>query len=392
MIRPALPLPLFVALRYLRSTRRDAFVTFLSATASSGVALGVAALILSLAALSGFQSKLREEVLARTPHIEISLPAEASPEDVLAEVGSTPGVETAQLLVRGRGWLVAVGRSRPVEIIGFSGAVPEHFPEATDRRSGLYVSDGLVDAWGLQLGQVLEVVTPRPTLTPIGPQPRARRLRLAGTFASGQAEQEERIALPLSTAVDLLGAGSRLILVTCEDLDRAPAVASDLRDRLPPDSSTRTWRDLNQALLFALRLEKNLMFVAVFLIVVPAAMALVSDLMLILASKQSEMGMLGAMGVRPDRLRGIFLWLGSLLVAVGTLAGLILGVGGAWVLDRYRLLELPESVYFLDHVPFVVRPQDVSVILLATLALTIACVWVAASRAAALRPIEALRR
>lgn len=392
MIRPTLPFPLFVALRYLRSTRRDAFVTFLSATAASGVALGVAALILSLAALSGFQSKLRDEVLARTPHVEISLPAEAAPEAVLEEVRTAPGVEAAQLLVRGRGWLVAVGRSRPVEIIGFSGALPDQFPQATDRGPGLYVSDGLLEAWGLELGQVLEVVTPRPTLTPIGPQPRAKRLPLHGTFASGQAEQQERIALSLPVAVDLLGEGDRRILVTCEDLDRAAAVAAGLRDRIPPDSSTKTWRDLNQALLFALRLERTLMFVAVFLIVVPAAMALVSDLMLILASKQSEMGMLGAMGVRPDRLRGIFLWLGSLLVAVGTLAGLTLGIGGAWILDRYRLLELPESVYFLDHVPFLVRPQDVSVIVLATLALTLACVWVAASRAATLRPIEALRR
>ena len=392
MSRLSLAFPLFVALRYLRSTRRDAFVTFLSATAAGGVALGVAALILSLAALSGFQDELRDEVLARTPHVEVLLPAEADPEAVLDQVRSTPGVAATQLLVRGRGWLLAFGRGRPVEIIGFSGVLPDQFPGATDRRSGFYVSDRLLDSWGLELGQVVEVVTPRPTLTPMGPQPRVRRILLDGTFAAGQAEQEERIALPLPAAVDLLGAGSRRILVTCEDLARALVVADELEARLPAGSSVNTWRDLNQALLFALRLEKSLMFIAVFLIVVPAAMALVSDLMLILASKQSEMGMLGAMGTRPDTLRQIFLWLGTLLVTLGAATGLALGIGGAWILDRYRLLELPKQVYFLDHVPFLVRFQDVAMILLATVALTIACVWVAASRAATLQPIEALRR
>lgn len=392
MSKLSLAFPLFVALRYLRSTRRDAFVTFLSATAAGGVALGVAALILSLAALSGFQDKLRDEVLDRTPQIEILLPVEVDPEAALELVNSTPGVEATQLLVRGRGWLLAVGRGRPVEIIGFGGDLPEQFPGATERRSGFYISDRLLDSWGLELGQVVEVVTPRPTLTPVGPQPRVRRLTVAGTFAAGQAEQEERIALPLPVAEDLLGAGSRRILVACEDLDQALGVADELRGRLPAGSSANTWRDLNQTLLFALRLEKSLMFIAVFLIVVPAAMALVSDLMLILASKQSEMGMLGAMGTRPDTLRQIFLWLGTLLVALGATTGLALGIGGAWILDRYRLLELPKEVYFLDHVPFLVRSQDVVMILLATVVLTIACAWVAASRAASLQPIEALRR
>lgn len=134
------------------------------------------------------------------------------------------------------------------------------------------------------------------------------------------------------------------------------------------------------------------MFVAVFLIVVVAAMAVISDLMLILAHKQSEMGMLGAMGARPETLRRIFLWLGSLLVTVGASIGSILGIGGAWLLDRYRLLALPGDVYFMDHVPFQVRLPEVGLILLATVGLTLACSWFAATRAGALRPVEALYR
>ena len=134
------------------------------------------------------------------------------------------------------------------------------------------------------------------------------------------------------------------------------------------------------------------MFVAVFLIVIVAGMSLVSDLTLILASKRPEVGMLGAMGAAPSELRRIFLWLGGLLVGLGALIGLILGVGGAWLLDRYELLSLPSQVYFLDHVPFLVRAQDVLAIVGTTVVLTFACSFFAAHRAASLWPVEALRR
>ena len=299
---------------------------------------------------------------------------------------------TVRPWLRARGWLVSTGRARPVEIVGFEGSLPEQFPEAEGQGPGLYISDRLVEDWGLEPGEIIEVISARPTLTPLGPQPRVLRLPLAGSFAAGRTEQEERIALPLADSVYLFGSGEQRLLVTTSDLDQAVASASLLREVLPPGATIKTWRDLNQALLFLLRLEKTLMFVAVFLIVVVAAMAVISDLMLILTHKQAEMGMLGAMGARPAILRRIYLWLGSLLVAVGTTVGLILGVGAAWLLDRYQILALPGDVYFLDHVPFLVRPQEVAIILVLTVGLTLACSWFAASRAGALRPVEALNR
>ena len=384
------PFPLFVAQRYLRSTRRDAFITFLSLTAAGGIALGVAALILSSAALTGFQSVLRDEILRRSPHIEVALPVGA--EMSRAALSEVPGVETVRSSLRGRGWLVSSGRARPVEVIGYEGALPDQFPGATSGASGLYVSDRLASSWGLEALQVIEVVSAHPTLTPIGPQPRVRRLDLSGTFTAGRTEQEERVAVPIADAIHLFGAGEQRLLVMAGSLGEVSGVADRLQQVLPEGSEIRTWKDLNRALLFLLRLEKTLMFVAVFLIVVVASMAVISDLMLILAHKQVEMGMLGAMGAPPTSLRRIFLWLGALLVGVGVSLGALLGIGGAWFLDRYQVLSLPGDVYFLDHVPFLVRPMEVSVILLATVGLTFACSWIAASRAAALRPIEALNR
>lgn len=392
MSRFNLPFPLFVAQRYLRSTRRDAFITFLSVTAAGGIALGVAALILSSSALTGFQTVLRDEVLVRSSHVEVSLPVGADIEGTVEAIQSTQGVVSVHSSIRGRGWLLSSGRGRPVEIVGFEDSLPAQFPGATDRSPGLYISDRMARGWGVAPGDVIEVIAARPTLTPLGPQPRVLRLVLVGTFEAGRTEQEERAAISLHDAVRLFGATERSLVVRGESLEEAVETAGRLEAIVPPGTVIRTWRDLNRALLFLLRLEKTLMFVAVFLIVVVAAMAVISDLMLILAHKQSEMGMLGAMGARPETLRRIFLWLGSLLVTVGASIGSILGIGGAWLLDRYRLLALPGDVYFMDHVPFQVRLPEVGLILLATVGLTLACSWFAATRAGALRPVEALYR
>ena len=231
----------------------------------------------------------------------------------------------------------------------------------------------------------------RPTLSPLGPLPRVRRLRLAGTFVAGRTEQEERAALPLSEARALLGDTEVLLRVTTGDLRRSARLAPSLAAALPAGAEVRSWRQLNRGLFFALRLEKTLLFSAVLLIVVVAGLALVADLSLIIASKRPELGMLGAMGATPRELRRIFLWLGGLLVALGGGGGLALGVGGAWLLDRTRLLRLGEA-FFIDYVPFRVQPADLLLVLAAVAGLTLLCAGVAARRATVLSPVEALRR
>lgn len=387
-----LPLSLLLALRYLKSARRDAFVTFLSVVAGGGIALGVAALILSLAALSGFQQALRGEILARTPQLEIELPATADPAAVRREVAAVPGVEGTQLLVAGRGWLVSRGRVQAAELVGFAGSVPESFPGAAGGPPGLYLSDHLAQALGLETGDVVEVASTRPVLTPFGPQPRLRRLPLAGTFASGRTAEEERVALPLAAAESLVGTGGRRLIVGTAGLEPALALAPRLRTRLGPAVTVRTWHDLNRGLFFALRLEKSVMFLAVSLIIVVAALALLSDLALIITRKRPEIGMLGAMGAAPDLLRRTFLVLGALLASTGTGAGAVLGLSTAWTLERFHLLRLPGQVYFLDYVPFLVRGTDLAAVIGTTTVLALLCALYGAQRAATLDPVEALRR
>jgi lipoprotein-releasing system permease protein len=387
------PFPVILALRYLRSTRRDAFASFLSAVAAGGLALGVAALILSLAVISGFQSALRSELLGRTPQIEVELPPGADAEAAREAVRKVSGVGSVQIQVRGGGWLVDGGKVQAVDLVGFDGKVPHSFPGAGGKPEGLYIPALLAARWGLQPGETLEVVSPRPTLTPFGPQPRVRSVPLAGTYDGGRTQEDkERAALPRGIAESLLGTADRRLDVEAEDLDAALDVAERLPAVLPQESEVRTWKDLNRPLLFALRLEKLVMFVAVSLIVLVASLALVADLALIISSKRPEIGMLGTMGATPAALRRAFVLLGGLVAGFGMLVGTVLGVGGSWVADRYHLLPVPGRVYFLDYVPFLVQPADLILVLLITFSLALASAFYAAKRAASLDPVEALRR
>nr|XP_061804848.1 lipoprotein-releasing system transmembrane protein LolC-like [Nerophis lumbriciformis] len=393
-----LPLPATLALRYLRSARRDAYVSFLGLLAFGGVALGVAAMVLVLAALSGLQSFLRQDVMARTPHLEIEL---AAPDGetpnasttLLAELGAVDGVVEVHRLLRGRGWVMADGQPQAVQLIGFEGNLPQFFADATGRAEGLYLSDRLAAVWGLSPGDPVQVVSPRPTLTPLGPQPRIHRLRLAGTFAAGQTEDhEQRLALPIETARRLLGDTGERLEVRAAGFDEALALAGPLRQRLPAGSRLRTWSELNRPLFFALRLEKSLMFVSLFLIVPVAGMALVTVLALLISSKRSEIGMLQAMGFGRRRVRRVFLLLGSGLALGGMLSGALLGIVGAKLLDRFQVLSPPGDVYYLQHIPFHIEAGDLLAVALATSLLTLSSTLWAARRAAALRPVEALRR
>lgn len=389
----SLPVPWLLALRYLKSTRREAFVTFLSTLATGGIGLGVAALILILAGLSGLQRFLRQDVIDRTPHVQIELPAESDATAVAAELVALDEVVEATQILRGRGWLRLGNRVIGAEMIGFDGSLPRIFPDPNGGGDGVYLSAPLAAAWGIELGDLVDLVSPRPTLTPFGPQPRVRKERVVGTFRTGRTEDgQQRLALPLATARRLFGDRQVRLELRTTSLETALELAGTLPSTLPEGSRVRTWEDLNRGLFFALRLEKALMFVSVFLIVPIAAMALVTVLALLISSKRAEIGMLQAMGATHGELRRTFLILGSLLAGLGLTVGGALGLGGAFVLDHYRLLTPPGDVYFIDHIPFLVEAQDLLTVVSLTLLLTLASTVFAARRAGALRTVEVLRR
>ncbi len=375
--------PLYLAWRYLRSTRRDAFTSFLSAVAAGGIGLGVAALVLALGALAGMQQALRSEIVARTPGLAVTLPHDADALAVADRLERAAGVTGVQRILPGRGWLLTSGRTQPVELVGFSGALPPSFPNPSGSQPGLYLADVDATRFGLVPGDIVTLAAPRPTLTPLGPQPRLLSVRLEGTFEAAPSGDEARAALPLERAEILLGADRPVRLeVAVDDLEAAPALAAAWREELPAGTRIETWRDLNRPLFFALALERTVLFLAVSLIVAVAAVALFSDLQLVASTKRRELVVLGALGAGPAQLRRMFLLLGGMLGALGAVAGGLVGWVAAVVCDRFELLRVPTGLLLFDALPFRVRPHDVVAVVLMTLALTFACSALGARRAA----------
>lgn len=376
-----LPLAVVLAVRGVRSARRDAFSSFLAIAAIGGIGVGVAALVLALAALAGLQEALTGEILERTPHLEVAV-GEAASAELEAQLREIPGVVLVQPLIRGRGWLLVGDGVEPVEITGAGGGVPRSFPRPTSDREGLYVPDHVAVRWGLELDQPVRVVGPKPTLGPLGPIPRTREVLYAGSFEGGRTEEVVRILVPFEVARGLFGTQASRFEVSTTSLDRALEVAQRIRGAIP-GAEVATWRDLNQPLFFALRLEKTVLFLAVGLVVVVAALGLVAELALLVATRRDEIRTLLALGTTRATLRRAFVGLGLLVAGVAAVGGGVVGIGAALVLDRTEVVALSSSAFFLDHVPFRVELSDVGAILGLTMVLALTSgLWV--TRAGAL--------
>ncbi len=387
-----------VALRYFRSTRADAHIRVLSSLTAGGLAVGTAALVLALAALSGFQNHLLRDLAQHTPTLQVELggrvdSATGSAASIVDRVTATQGVMTVQELLYARGWLVDRRGVVAVEVVGYEKAPPAWTPVEAAAAPGLIVPLQVALRMGLTVGGSVRVASPRSSLTPVGPRPRVRTLPVAAIYDAERAGYEDLpVLLPLEQAAALFAGGDRRLDLTLAPAADPEEVAADLRAAIAPtEGSVATWRQANRALLFVLRLEKGLVFSAVALIVAVAAFALLASLSLVLSSKRSEVGVLAAMGVPPARLRGIFLTLGVLLSVGGAGVGVLIGAGVALFLDSFRVLSLPSDVYIVDYVPFVVREEDLFVVAFSTILFTGAASLLSARKASRLDPVEAMR-
>jgi lipoprotein-releasing system permease protein len=199
------------------------------------------------------------------------------------------------------------------------------------------------------------------------------------------------VAIPLEIGLSLFGHGGYRLEVSSSDPESALEILPLAEATLPEGARVKSWQELNRPLFFALRLEKTVMFLAVGLILVVAALALVADLTLVIATKRRDLAILSAMGSTPIRLQQSMVILGLLLTAIGGVSGCVLGLSGAWVLDRFRLLSLPGHVYFLDYVPFQVRWEDLAGVTVLTLILALLSCLVGARDLAAAAPVEEIR-
>lgn len=382
-----MPLELSIALRYLAASRKRAHVAVLSAISIGGLAVGVAALVLSIALLTGFQDRIRERLSRSTPHLLV-VPASgvflADPAAIADAIGRDRRVASFDPFVEGRAWVTdAASRS----------ALPARFRSDPSVRPGeIRISSAIAGQIGAGRGAAIRIVANRTLLSPLGAVPLAFSLRVA-SIATGMASPGiPDAALSLADARDVAGAGESISGFAVRL--RSPDDAEDVRAALARESrrSARilTWMDVNLGLNFALRLEKALIFVTVFLVVVVAALNVVADLALLVVDKRRDLGVLSTLGLPGSSLSKVYWWLGGAIGAAGTALGAAVGAALSWALDRFALVPLPADVYLMTHVPFALHPRDLALVVLFSLSAAMAAAILPARSAGRTGPAEAL--
>lgn len=400
----------FIARRYLTARRKQAFISLISLVSILGVGVGVMALVIALALMTGVQGEMRDRIVGSTAHVYVY--KTGGYQDLEAELARlmVPGVVGAAPAVVGQG-LLQSSRSdaEPVHIKGID---PAREPSVTDivrslesgrldalaspteaARDGIILGSDLARNLGVTLGDLVTLVTPRGVLTPGGVIPRTKTFRVAGIVRFGFYETDNAaafIAMPVAERV-LDREGPDLIQLRLANLDDAPRIRDELQARLGPGYQVDDWTELNQPLYSALWLEKVAISLTIGLIVMVAALNIVASLILLVMEKSRDIAILRTMGAPAAAIRRIFVLQGLAIGLIGTGAGTILGLLVCIVSDRYQLFQLPADVYQITYLRFTVQPMDVAIVVISAVLVCLVATIYPSRRAGSLDPAEALR-
>ncbi|MEP6471592.1 MAG: FtsX-like permease family protein [Acidobacteriota bacterium] len=385
-----------IAMRYLAASRRRAHVALISTISMLGLAVGVAALVISLSLLSGFQDRIRAQMAERTPHLRVS-PARGSvlpdPDRVREALASLPGVVSVQPAIEGRGWASGSGVESTLPVRFRNAPASELPPAPAGAPPPARISAAVATRTRSAPGDLLRLTSARTRLSPLGPIPVAVVFRVESVRHAAALEKTPDVEVPEDAARLLSGiaTGARAFEARLQDSGRAEAAARGVAVLLGPGHRVETWRQMNAPLSFALRLEKAVIFATVALVILVAALNIVSNIALTVVEKKRDLGVLTALGATPGSLARIYLTLGAVIGALGTGLGVAVGVSASLLLDRYEIVKLPSDVYLLTHVPFAVHPREVALVSAFALATAVAAAVLPARAAARLAPGEAVR-
>ncbi len=347
--------------------------------------LGILALVVSLALLSGFQTNIRKRLLAETPHLLVT-PAgrgEFRDADRLAgKLAAVPGVASVSPVAKGRVWVSLGTQAMPVMVVG------------REKEKGLVLDATQARPIGLVAGESVTLVSSRSRLSPLGPVPIVATMKITGITPGATGRKAAEASMPLEDARRLfaLGAdGSTGYELRLTDASRANSVADAVRAALGPSVAVATWEEQNRALVLALRLERFVLFAAVFLIVIVAGLNLAATSAVLAATRAGDAAVLSVLGASPRAVGRVFLAAGAGVGAAGTLGGLVLGVAAAVFLERAGLVPLPAQLYGMAHAPFRVEPFDVFAVGVLSIVWSLVAASIPARTAARLSPVEALR-
>ena len=413
-----IPYELALGWRYTRAgraSRRNGFISFISGVSMLGIALGVAALIIVLSVMNGFQKEVRERMLSVVSHIEVLAPGGAALVDLPAVlqqlrshpqvVGAAPFVAAQALLARGETMkgvvLRGIDPALEGEVTDLAAAHPEVLAQLQPGAFRVVLGLELARQLGVRVGDVVTLVAPSGQVTPAGVLPRLKQMTVAGLFHSGHYEYDAALALMhVEDAQRLLRLeGPTGVRLKLHDLHQAPAVARELAHTLTEHLVLRDWTQQNKTWYAAVQLEKRMMFIILTLIVAVAAFNLVSTLVMTVQDKRADIAILRTLGASPRSIMAVFVVQGALVGVVGTLAGLLLGLAVAWNIDVIvpaieRLLHtsfLPQDIYLISHMPSDPQAADIVPIALISLVLAFVATVYPSWRASRVNPAQALR-
>jgi len=410
------PYELFIGLRYTRAKRRNHFISFISLISMLGIALGVAALIVVLSVMNGFQKELRARILGVASHVQITGPDNQLADWQRVEQGALTarGVVAAAPYVNAQGLLANEGNVRGAIVRGIVPGLEDQVADigrhmvagSLDRlvagEFGIVLGSDLARALRVLPGDKVTLIAPQGLVTPAGLVPRLKQFRVVGIFEVGMFEYDSGLALvSLEDAQKLFQLGDKVsgVRLKLEDLFQSRQVARDLYQKLGGDLAISDWTRSHANFFRAVEIEKRVMFIILTLIVAVAAFNIVSTLVMVVKEKQGDIAILRTLGSSPAEILRVFIVQGSAIGVVGTAVGLAAGitlalnltaiVHGLEALLGVTLVDA--RVYFIGDLPADVRLADVLTVSVTALALGVLSTVYPAWRAARTAPADALR-
>jgi lipoprotein-releasing system permease protein len=413
-----IPYELALGWRYTRAgraTRRNGFISFISGVSMLGIALGVAALIIVLSVMNGFQKEVRDRMLSVVSHIEIFAPQGAALPDVartLAEarqnpnvIGAAPFVGAQALLARGEDMKGALVRGIDPALEGavtdLAATNEETLQLLVPGEFRVVLGGELARALGVRAGDAVTLIAPAGQVTPAGVVPRLKQMTVVGTFDSGHYEYDSALVLLHHEDAQRIFRleGPTGIRLKLKDLHQAREVTQQLAGSLSDQLLIRDWTQQNRTWFAAVQLEKRMMFIILTLIVAVAAFNLVSTLVMTVTDKRADIAILRTLGASPKSIMGIFVVQGAMVGVIGTLSGLLLGLAIASNIDVIvpaieRALNasfLPKDIYLISKMPSEPQSSDIVPITVISLVLAFVATLYPSWRASRVNPAEALR-
>jgi lipoprotein-releasing system permease protein len=419
-----LPYELVLGWRYTRAgraTRRNGFISFISGVSMLGIGLGVAALVIVLSVMNGFQKEVRDRMLSVVSHIEVISADGGALEDIdgtLKQVkahpqvmGAAPFIAAQALLARGedmKGVLVrGIDPALEPTVVdlsvasqGFNKGMPG-IQALAPGKFGVVLGVDLARQLGLRVGDPVTLIAPNGQVTPAGVLPRLKQMEVVGLFNSGHYEYDSALVmLHVADAGKIFRLeGPTGIRLKIKDLHEARGVAKELAPALPMGMAVRDWTQQNRTWFAAVQVEKRMMFIILTLIVAVAAFNLVSTLVMTVTDKRADIAILRTLGASPQSIMGIFMVQGAMVGVIGTLGGMLLGLLIAFNIDVivpaleavFQASFLPKDIYLISRMPSDPQMSDILPVVLISLLLSFVATVYPSWRASQVNPAEALR-